>query len=83
MLSRLVIALDEENKSTFSPSSSHEVMGPGARTLVFLVSSQLFYSPLSPSSTGSLVPLRFLPSEWYIYISEVVHISSSNLDSGL
>ena len=26
--------------------------------------SQLFY-PLSPSSTDSLVPLHFLPSEWY------------------
>ena len=27
--------------------------------------SQLFHSPLSPSSRGSLVPLRFLPLEWY------------------
>ena len=43
------------------PSISHEVMGPGTRILIFLVSSQLFHSPLSPSSTGSLVPLHFLP----------------------
>ena len=28
------------------------------------VLSQLFHSPLSPSSRGSLVPLRFLPLEW-------------------
>jgi len=28
------------------------------------VLSQLFHSPLSPSSRGCLVPLRFLPSEW-------------------
>ena len=27
--------------------------------------SQLFHSPLSPSSRGSLVPLCFLPLEWY------------------
>ena len=29
------------------------------------VSSQLFHSPLSPSSRGSLVSLYFLPLEWY------------------
>ena len=29
------------------------------------VSSQLFHSPLSPSSRGSWVPLHFLPVEWY------------------
>ena len=28
------------------------------------VLSQLFHSPLSPSSKGSLVPLRFLPQGW-------------------
>ena len=27
--------------------------------------SQLFQSPLSPSLRGSLIPLHFLPSEWY------------------
>ena len=29
------------------------------------VLSQLFHSPLSPSSRGSLVPLHFLPFKWY------------------
>ena len=29
------------------------------------VLSQLFHSPLSPLSKGSLVPLQFLPLEWY------------------
>ena len=43
--------------SIFSSSISHEVMGP--------VLSQLFQSPPSPSSRGSLVPLRFLPLKWY------------------
>ena len=33
------------------------------------VLGQLFHSPLSPSSRGSLVPLDFLPLEWYhLYI---------------
>ena len=27
--------------------------------------SQLFHSPLSPSSRGSLIPLHFLPLKWY------------------
>ena len=45
----------------------HEVMGPDAMILIFKcwILSQLFYSPLSPSSKGSLVPLHFLPLEWY------------------
>ena len=29
------------------------------------VLSQLFHSPLSPSFRGSLIPLNFLPLEWY------------------
>ena len=57
--------------STFSPSICHEVMGPDATILVcwmlkkksFL--SQFCHYPLSSSSRGSLVPLCFLPSEWY------------------
>ena len=42
--------------STFSPSICHEVIGPDATILVFecWVLSQLFHSPLSPSSRGSL-----------------------------
>ena len=49
--------------STVSPSICHKVMGLDAMILVFWiwVFSQLFHSPLSPSSRGSLVPLRFLP----------------------
>ena len=49
--------------STVSPSISHEVMGPDVMILVFwmLSLSQLFHSPLSLSSGGSLVLLHFLP----------------------
>ena len=45
-----------------SPSICHEVMGPDSMCLVFLmwVFSQLFHSPLSPSSRSSLVPLHFI-----------------------
>ena len=47
------------------------------------VLSQLFHSPLSPSSRGSLVPLGFLPWGWcYLHI-ELIDISPSNLDSSL
>ena len=53
--------------STFSPSICHEVMGPDDMILVvwMLSLSQPFHSPLSHSSRGSLVPLCFLPLEWY------------------
>ena len=53
--------------SNFPPSFCHEMMELDAKILVFwmLSSSQLFYSPLLPSSRGSLVPLHFLPSECY------------------
>ena len=49
--------------SIVSPSICHQVMGPDAMTLVFWcrVLNQLFHSPLSLSSRGSLVPLHFLP----------------------
>ena len=52
---------------TFPPSTCYEVMGSGAWSKFFecWVSSQLFQSPLSPSSRDSLVPLRFLPLMWY------------------
>ena len=49
--------------SIVSPSICHEVMGPDT-TIYFSecwVLSQLFHSPLSLSSRGSLVPLCFLP----------------------
>ena len=50
----------------FSPSIYHEVMGPDAMILIFwnLAFKPAFHSPLSPSSRGSLVPLRFLLLEW-------------------
>ena len=49
--------------SFVSPSICHGVMGPDTMILVFecWVLSQLFHSPLSLSSGGSLVPLCFLP----------------------
>ena len=53
--------------STFSPSIYHKVMGPDAMILVFecCILNQLFHFPFSPSSRRSLVPLDFLPLEWY------------------
>ena len=49
--------------ATVSPSISHEVMGPDAMILSFLMLSfkPTFYSPLSLSSRGTLVLLHFLP----------------------
>ena len=46
--------------SIVSPSICHKLMGPDAMILVFWMLSQLFHSPLSLSSRGSLV-LHFLP----------------------
>ena len=53
--------------STFSPSICYEVMGPDAMIFVFecWVLSQLVHSTLSSLSRGSLVPLHFMPLEWY------------------
>ena len=45
--------------------------------------SQLFHSPLSLSSRGSLVLLHFLHKGGVICISEVTDTSPSNLDSSL
>jgi len=59
-----VILEPKKRKSvTVSPSICHEVMGPDAMILVFwmLNFQQIFHSPLSLSSRGSLVPLHFLP----------------------
>ena len=51
----------------FPPSICHKVMGPDTTIFVFwMLSFKLaFYSPLSLSSRGSLVPLHFLPLMWY------------------
>ena len=53
---------------TFYPSICHKRMGPNAMILVFwMLSFKPAFSspPLSPSSRDSLVPLHFLPLEWY------------------
>ena len=52
----------------FSPSACHEVIGQHAMILVFWMLSfkpAFFHSSLSPLSRGSLVPLHFLPLQWY------------------
>ena len=66
-----VIFRDQENKICycfhFFPIYSPWSDATGFHDLSFLnvVLSQLFHFPLSPSSRGSLVPLCFLPLEWY------------------
>ena len=52
--------------SIVSRSICHEVMGPNAMIFIFWMEnlSQMFHSPISLSSRGSLVPLHFLPWEW-------------------
>ena len=54
--------IKSDTVSTVSPSICHDVMGPDAMILVFWMwaLSQLFHSPLSLSSRGSLVLLHFL-----------------------
>ena len=52
------------NVFIISPSICHEVIRANVMTLVFQVlvfKLTFFHSPLSLSSGGSLVPLRFLP----------------------
>ena len=71
--------------STFSPTYLPWSDGTGCLGLRFFecwVLSHLFHSPLSPSSTGSLV-LLFQPKCGVICISEVIDISPSDLDSSL
>ena len=61
--------------STFYPSICHQVMGLEVIIIIIYIyiyfffscwdSKQLFHSPVSPSSRGSLVPLHFLPLKWY------------------
>ena len=55
--------IKSDTVSTVSPSICHEVMGPDAMILVSecWALGQLFHSPLSLSSRGSLVLLHFLP----------------------
>ena len=53
--------------SIVSPSICYEVMGrvSWSQFFEYWVLSQLFHSPLSFSSRGSLVPLHFLPLKWH------------------
>ena len=55
----VILETKKIKSSTFSPYICHEVMGPDAMILVCLMLNfkPAFYSPLSPSSRGSLVPL--------------------------
>ena len=59
--SAVILELPQIKSATVSTSICHEVMGPDAMMFVFLMLSfsQLFHSPLSLSSRGSLV-LHFL-----------------------
>ena len=69
--------------SNFSPSISCEVLDPDAVIVFWALSfNELFYSPLSPSSRGSLVPLHFLLEE-YLPHFRIVDISPSSFDSSL
>ena len=65
--------------SIISPSICHEVMGPDAMFLAFFecrVLSQLFHSPLSLSSRGSLDLLHFLPLRvvWSAYLRLLIFL---------
>ena len=55
--------IKSDTVSTVSPSISHEVMRPDAWSSFSecWALSQLFHSPLSPSSRGFIVPLHFVP----------------------
>ena len=75
--------------ATVSPSIFHEVMGPDVMILDFLMLSfnPTFHSPFSLSSRGSLVRTKEWSEDTFchkggaIWISEVVDISPSHLDS--
>ena len=60
--STVILEPEKRKSSTFPPSICRKVMGPDAIILVFWMLSFKpgFYSPLSLSSRGSLVPLHFL-----------------------
>ena len=62
-----------------SPSICHEVMGPDAMIYDFecWLLSQLFHSPLSLLSRGSLVPLgRYIPKYFILFVAMVNEIVS-------
>ena len=69
--------------SIVPPSICHQVMGRNAMIFIFWMwsLSQMFHSPLSLSSRGSLVSLHVLTRVFCI--SVVIDISPSNCDSSL
>ena len=71
--------------STFTPSICHEVMRPDSIIFVFWMSSFVpaFSFSLLPVSSGSLVPLHFLPLEWYQLYFWGCWYFTSNLDYSL
>ena len=71
--------------SIFPPIYLHEVMGPDAMILVFwMLNFKPTFSLFSFTLIrGSLVPLHFLPLEWYHLHIWCFDISPSNLDSSL
>ena len=75
--------IKSDTVSIVLPSICHEVMGLDAVILIFecWVLSQIFHSPLSPSSRGPLVPLQLCHKGGVICMSEVANTSSSHLDS--
>ena len=70
--------------STLPPSICHKVIRSDAMSLVFecCVLSQLFHSPLSPSSRGSFL-LAFCHYGGITCVSEVADIALDNLNSSL
>ena len=71
--------------STFPPSICHEVMRPDAIIIVFwmLCFKPAFSFSFLPVSRGSLVPLHFLPLEWYQLYFWGCWYYPSNLDYNL
>ena len=78
--------IKSDTVSTASPIYFPRSDGTGCHDLRFFecwVLSQLFHSPLSLSSRGSLVVLTFCHKGGIICISEVIDISPGNLDYSL
>ena len=73
-----------ESDTTEVTQQQQQQQGTGCHHLSFCdgwVLSQLFYSPLW--SKGSLIPLQFLPLEWYLLHIWGFWYLSRNLDSNL
>ena len=72
--------IKSDTVSIFSPSISHEVMGPGAMILVFWM---LSFKPAFSLFFFTFILFAFCHQGGVICISEVVGISTGNLDSSL